>query len=233
MNESTATQSLRKALECHPAIEAIRAFIARWHGIDLDVPRWHPPADLPRSLALVLPHERRLCWQNHLVMPAPDPDDPSRCVFYVENQGVAAWAYRGNGADDPPVIWRSDEHEGWRDESMALDEFVLTSLVMEATIGGSYENGAYTRALPADVLEAATAPLVRIGKPWQWLDTQCYAGDEVIAFTYNDRGESPWLQMAATRAAALEYLNPIIQADPLPWLEIRVDGHERYPVDGF
>ncbi len=233
MNESTATPSLREALERRPAIEAIRAFVERWHGIDLDVPRWHPPPDLPQSLALVLPHERRFCWQNHLTMPAPDPDDPSRRVFYVENQSVTAWAYRANGATNPSVVWRNDENEQWQDESMTLDEFVLTALVVEATIGGSYENGAYTQALPADVVEAATAPLVPIGKPWHWLHTQCYAGDEVIAFSFNARGQATWLQIAATRAAALEYLNPIIQADPLPWLEIRVDGHERYPVDGF
>lgn len=233
MNPSDRAGSLREAVARRPALDAIRAFVSRWHGIDLDVPRWNARADVPASLALALPHERRLCRQNHLVLPDPDPTDPIRFVFYVENQGSASWAYRASGAADPPVSWLDVTTNVWHDETMALDEFLLTALMMEATIGGSYKNGAYTRAAPASTLEAALAPLAPVGRRWQWLSTQCYAGDEVIAFTVADKDGAPWLKMAATHSAALHYLNPIIQSDPMPWLEIRVDGQERYPIDGF
>jgi hypothetical protein len=226
-------RSLVDAVTRRPALDALRSFLADWHGIDIDVQRWTPDPALPPALALLLPHEKTLCRQHHLVLPEPDGVDSSRLVFYVENQGVGHWAYRPDGTDDPPVSWAADGTHPWTDERMRLAEFLLTAVVVEATVGSSYKNGGYTGAVDPRMLAPALAPLRAIGERWNRFATQCYVGEQVIAFTASEDGTSTYLWIAAQSPDALRYLNGVIHAEPMHWLEIRVDGRERYPIDGF
>lgn len=216
-----------------PAAGALRAVVAAWHGIDLDEPRWTPDQAIPPALALLLPHQTALCRQNHLVLPEPDAGDPDRWVFCVDNQGRARWSYSADDGPVPSVAFQADETEEWLDESMLLDDFLLSLTLVEATVGGSYRNGGYTAGLAAATLAAALAPLTPIGLPWRLKATQCYVGDELVAFTSALATGASTLWIAGRSSEALRYLNAVIQADALPWLEIRVDGKERYPIDGF
>lgn len=225
--------SLIEAATRRPAARALHALVRAWHGIDLDEHRWTPDLPVPPELARLLPHQTVLCRQHHLVLPEPDTEDPDRWVFCVDNQGRARWAYDADDGTDPCVAWQADENEEWLDEALRLDDFLLTLVLTEATIGGSYRNGGYTSTLAPATLAAALAPLTPVGLPWRLKATQCYAGAEVLAFTTAAVSGAGTLWIAGQSSAALHYLNAVIQADPLPWLEIRVDGRERYPIDGF
>lgn len=233
MSATAFPLSLVEAATRRPAVEALRAVVGSWHGIDLDLPRWTPDQAIPASLALLLPHQTVLCRQNHLVLPEPDAGDAERWVFCVDNQGRARWSYEADDGAVPAVAFQSDENEEWLDESMLLDDFLLTLTLVEATVGGSYRNGAYTEALAPATLAAALAPLTPIGLPWRLRATQCYAGDDQVAFTTALASGASSLWIAGRSSESLRYLNTVIQGDALPWLEIRVDGKERYPIDGF
>lgn len=233
MSAASPAPSLLDAATLRPAARAVHALVSAWHGIDLDEKRWTPDLAVPPVLALLLPHQTVLCRQHHLVLPAPAADDPDHWVFCVDNQGRARWSYDPDAGASPGVAFQPDENEEWLDEAMLLDDFLLTLTLVEATIGGSYRNGAYTTALAPATLAAALAPLTPIGLPWRLDATQCYAGDEQLAFTTTLASGATSLWIAGRASDSLRYLNAVIQGDALPWLEIRVDGQERYPIDGF
>ncbi len=224
--------SLTGALLGRPAIDALRSFLELWHGLDLTDPRWNIDGEMPPGLALLLPHERTLCRQAHLTLPEPDLTDPTRWIFCVEKRGEWQWSFQPDGSANPPIA-SSDGSPEWQTEALSLDEFLLTLAIRESTVLGSYRFGGYTGLVAPAQLQAVLGTLEAVAAPWRFHAIRCYVSRDVIAFTSSGNGQQLRLYVAAKGAEPLRFLNDIIRADPLPWEEIRVDGKERYPIDGF
>jgi hypothetical protein len=229
---SDSATSVSEVIFQRPAIEALRSFLHVWHGIDPDDPRWLMEDDLPPGLAVLLPHERTLCREMHLMLPEPDLEQPSRSIFCVEKRGEWQWSFEGDGTDNPPIA-SQEGGSGWQREELRLDEFLLTLAIRESTVLGSYRFGAYTGLVATRQLTAALAILQPVEAAWRFHGIRCYTLRDAIAFTDSPNGQQLRLYLAAKSAAALRFLNELIRADPLPWEEIRVDGKEHYPIDGF
>ena len=73
-------------------------------------------------------------------------------IFFVENQGVYAWAIRGDDAmrDDPPVYVTEDESE-WHLESHTLTDFLISMAYWQDGLGLPYSGIGCWWVTPAEV----------------------------------------------------------------------------------
>jgi hypothetical protein len=188
---------------------AMRVFLERWFDLPAAPAPSSPPfAPLPlRSLHGVLAG-RDVCVQNRLVMPDHLVVEDGKVVFYVENQGVCAWATAAGG-DDPPVLVRQNERGApWEPESDSLSGFLLQMLVLEAVLGapfGASQEGVDARSLARVMQQIAPLPV----GGWAASRTRFIGGKGVIGFA-QPNGEDYDVWLGAKDRARLEPLEPLI-----------------------
>lgn len=186
--------------------EALRAFFLEWHGM----PRVSRtmPADVPAPLRWLHEHigASGFARQNRLLPPGSlDLESEGKRIFYVENQGVCAWATESG--DDPPVWIRWEGMGlGWEREEESLSGFVLQIALFEtivrtgklATIGESE-----ARTLEASLVRVPLAPWAWPGWPGRF-----FASEDVLAFVNANAGERDAFVCAKTEERLAEFLAP-------------------------
>ena len=205
-----ALAQLPKNATAASRLDALRIFASRWFGVAADAPE-RPLAGVPLPLRVLhgLVDARAVCRQDRFV-PAEELrlDDDGKLVFFVENQGVYAWA-TDDDADDPPVSRRLREHGApWVHESDSLAAFVAQALVREAIWGAPFD--ARHEALDARRLSrlAKRVPLLPL-PPWRASRERFYGGGGVIGFA-SPNGPEFTVHLGARDRAALESLEDLV-----------------------
>jgi hypothetical protein len=152
----------------------------------------------------------RLIAQNELLDP-PKVDD-RRLLFYVENQGVCAWATDRVGAN-PPVWGRIDGDEFTEEEP--LSRFLIQVALFESVMGA--EHGASVAWLHRDGLERVLGPLelLPIGA-WRWpsYPTRFYASDDALGIAgpnpAPDTDDYLSVNVAGRDSGAVAFLDDIV-----------------------
>jgi hypothetical protein len=204
-----------------PGPGSIRGFLTDWH---------HRPRpeyglrseEIGRTVPVPLRDFYELAgrWPNVVVqnsLAAPDELEhvDGLLVFYVENQGVYAWATEREGAD-PPVwgTWDLSSPE-WLPEEEPLSRFLLQVVVFEATFGGP--EGASAAWLSPEAQEELVSRLVPVPLgAWRWPDypTRFYARDDVVAVVCPNRGPDSTdfvsVTIGARNAEALAFLEDLV-----------------------
>jgi hypothetical protein len=191
-------------------IAAMRRFVERWSGTDEDAAALPAmPSPLAALHRLTRANPRIVC-QNQLVAPDRLIDVEGRTVFYVENQGVCAWAFETASGDDPPVWFHINDHrESWQREREPLSGFLIQLAIFESIWISSF--GAAAGSLPiesADQLRARFDPLPLA--PWSWGPTTFYARDGALLTLMENGDDAFTVQVAALHPDALTFIDDLV-----------------------
>ncbi len=180
-------------------MEAIRVLARDWLSIGSEPFSGHRIVDgAPASLRWLHREELAVASQNQWVSPDELAAEDGRLVFYVENQGVCVWATAPSEANGP--MWVQDaSEEMWREESPALDGFLLQAMIFE-TVAGAPWGGLVSWCEKKDALKVCAtmtrltlAPTARLG--------ELYAGEDLLMTRVpNGDGDTLWIG-ARTQAA--------------------------------
>jgi hypothetical protein len=201
-----------------PGPASTRSFLTEWHG----QPRPDyglRPNETGRSVPAPLRDFYELVerWPNAVVqnrLATPDELEQTNglLVFYVENQGVYAWATELEGTDPP--VWGTWDGE-WLPEEEPLSRFLLQVVVFEAAFGGP--EGASAAWLRPAAQEELVSRLVALPLgAWRWPDypTRFYARDDVVAVICPNRGPDSTdfvsVTVGARNAEALAFLDDLV-----------------------
>jgi hypothetical protein len=139
-------------------------------------------------------------------------------AFYVENQGVYAWATELEGTD-PPVwgTWEDLDSPEWLLEEEPLSRFLLQVVVFEAAFGAP--EGAAAAWLSPAAQEELLSRLVTLPLgAWRWPDypTRFYARDDVVAVICPNRVPDSTdfvsVTVGARNAEALAFLEDLVDS---------------------
>jgi hypothetical protein len=153
--------------------------------------------------------------QNELLGPNELSQAEGRIVFYVENQGVFAWATEAGG-DDPRVWGRWNEPgEEWQPEEEPLSRFLVQAVLYEATVRAPFR--ATAAWLEPDELGRALEPLDPLPYgAWRWpaYPTRFHAGEDVVAVVMPNATEedetSSSLFVGARTEEAITFLEDVV-----------------------
>ncbi|WP_143047164.1 hypothetical protein [Amycolatopsis xylanica] len=171
---------MRELFEVGP--DSLERFLSRWHG-PADRERAVVEHDLPRPLREWF--ELTSCWTalddtQNVVLKTPRLED-GKLVFWLENQGVWAWAVDPVG-DDPPVHDRENAvGVPWQPTGVPLSTFLLHVAVFEAIMGSANAANVFGLSEVREIL----APLRTLpAADWRWPAEgyRLYAGDSTLAF---------------------------------------------------
>jgi hypothetical protein len=162
--------------------------------------------------------------QNRFARPHELERVDGHVAFYVENQGVFAWAAEAHG-EDPPVWGTWDvpsgivgwefEREQWIREEEPLSRFLLQVVLFEAVIGAREQAAASW--LGPDEQKRLRERFVDLPLgAWHWPDypTRFYARDDALAVVCPNRSPdsddfaSVWV--GATDAQSLRFLEDLV-----------------------
>ncbi|HVO30094.1 MAG TPA: hypothetical protein VMV18_05140 [bacterium] len=186
--------------------EALRAFFLEWHGMSR-VPRSFPP-DVPVPLRWLHEHigASSFARQNRLLAPGNlEVERDGKRIFYVENQGVCAWATE-KGDDAPVWIRWEGTNRGWEREEESLSGFVLQIALFE-TIVRAGKLGMLDERAARDLESRLTrVPLA----PWAWpkWPGRFFANEDVLAFVNANEGEWDAFVCAKSDERMDEFLAP-------------------------
>ena len=122
---------------------------------------------------------------------------PDYCVFYVENQCAAEWAFKKSdrNQENPPVYETYDSGETWKKTADSVSQFLISEAYMQAVFSKEYTNEEFYPVTPEQIQILA-------GKfPRADADSDLYLGvqffqpypDTVIMILYNDETYSDLL----------------------------------------
>jgi hypothetical protein len=207
----------------NPGPGSLERFLVRWYGPpDKDYAavaiRQPMPGPLREWFETVSRWSRGVTVQNRIVAPYPDEEDPTVQVFWVENQGVWLWGYRGDSGEDPTVLDRQNEvGKPWETTNTPLSLFLLQVAVFEALMGATY--GACAIDIAEDAVNRITHPLTPVPtRAWRWLNgAGLWVGTGLLVMsTVNVPPGTPptatsgwWVQIGATSEVRLEYLDAL------------------------
>jgi len=205
----------------NPGPKSLERFLIRWYGPpDNDYApvaiRQPLPDPLREWFETVSRWSRGVSVQNRIVAPYPDEEDPAVQVFWVENQAVWLWGYRGDSGNDPIVLDRENEvGKPWETTNTPLSLFLFQVAVFEALMGAVY--GACAIDIAEDAVDQITRPLTPVPtRAWHWLnDAGLWVGTGLLVMSaVNERPGTPataasrrWVQIGATSEDRLEYLD--------------------------
>lgn len=178
-------------------------FLTAWYGPSQSpIVAW--PGDEPEPLrhwwSWQAAWGKPLSHQNVILGPEELYADEDRTVFYVENQAVVLWGYRGSG--DPPVSERLNEASAeWIELGLTLSQFLLEVAVFEAGFGA--DNSVSASFVDEQELDHFTTDLVEY--PCRgWPRSRIYAGDSLLVVaTENAEPRGSWLVVAAAPSETL------------------------------
>ena len=174
-----------------PGPESIRGFLTEWHGrprpeYGLRSEEIGRPVPVPlRDFYELAGRWPNVVVQNELAAPDELKQTDGLLVFYVENQGVYAWATQLEGTDPP--VWGTWDHD-WLPEEEPLSRFLLQVVVFEAAFGAPA--GASVAWLSPEAREELVSRFVPLPLgAWRWPDypTRFYARDDVVAVVCPNR----------------------------------------------
>jgi hypothetical protein len=202
----------------NPGPAATRHFLTEWHGQHR--PDYgSPPEEIGRRVPAPLRdfYEFAGRWpnvvvQNRLLAPGEVERTGRRLIFYIENQGVYAWATELEGTD--PRVWGTWNNE-WYPEEEPLSRFLLQIVLFEAAFGAP--GGAAAAWLDPKAHEALVSRLVALPLgAWRWPDypTRFYARDDVVAVICPNRAPDSTdfvsVTVGARNAEALAFLEDLV-----------------------
>jgi hypothetical protein len=154
-----------------------------------------------------------LSRQNRFQSPA---DEDGYSVFYVENQGVCAWAYRSDDAAPDPEVHVRDCHAAdahWAPVGCRLDAFLSAAAVIEIVLGAPFGRAAEGPTDDTDrILGLDRVRLPELGWP-PGVRTSYYTGPDLLAFAQAEEGYS-FAFVGARNPDALRDMDQRIDASP-------------------
>jgi hypothetical protein len=151
--------------------------------------------------------------QNDLLAPDELERTDRLLTFYVENQGVYAWATELEGPD--PAVRGTWDGKEWLPEAEPLSRFLLQVVLFEAAFGAS--DGASAAWLDPKAHEALVSRFFALPLgAWRWPDypTRFYARDDVIAIICPNRvpdsDDFVSVTIGARNASGLAFLEDLV-----------------------
>jgi hypothetical protein len=201
--------------------DGLEEFLSAWFGPPLD-----DPGPAPEGPYDIIPGALRkfyglmsgwpgLFKQNELLGPNELSQAEGRIVFYVENQGVFAWATEPSG-EDPPVWGRWNEPgEEWQREEEPLSRFLIQAVLFEATLQAPFRASAAW--LEPDELARALDPLEPLPYgAWRWpgYPTRFHGAQDIVAVvmpnTTEEDDSSSSMFVGARTDEAIAFLEDVV-----------------------
>ena len=201
-----------------PGTGSYRGFLTEWHGHHR--PEYGlPPEEIGRSVPAPLRdfYEFAGRWpnvvaQNMLAAPNELEQTDGLLAFYVENQGVYAWATELEGTDPP--VWGARDLNGaeWHPEEEPLSRFLLQIVLFEAAFGAP--EGTAAANLGAAAQEELVSRLVALPLgTWRWPEypTRFYAREDVVAVVCPNGTDLVSVTVGAKDAEALAFIEDLVE----------------------
>jgi len=190
---------------------ALRVFAERWFGCPADAPPLtsSTPTPAPLSALYGLVEDHHVCVQNRLVSREKLAVADGKLTFYVENQGVCAWATEATGDDPPVYVQHNDWKAPWKREADTLSGFLIQMMIQEAVFGapfGASHDGVEAAELARLAKRVRPLPLA----PWLSSKTRFFGSNGIVGFAF-DNGDAFDVWLGAKDRARLEPIQDLVE----------------------